>query len=269
MSEGLRKKTKYSVEKPPPSIVEANDRIAEIEQTIHCIEIQQGTKSKEGFPSEDDFRVWHRRSTDAIGHFSMERDFLGKWVAGVERAIRFERNDRGRRSLADMVTKTLSDFHFETYFSNSKTPIDTHEAHERIFYLRFIESKYSEAILYIRSEGCKLSMGERTIDDTIAPLVSRYRSVKSEIKLLNTHITQSKLIVNPAQSVGEVETGISARIKKLREEMIGMSYCQMVCWLVAHIDPLTGRFVLKDEEEKSLFEKIILLVKFIEKRERN
>jgi hypothetical protein len=112
-------------------------------------------------------------------------------------------------------------------------------------------------------------MGERTIDDTIAPLVNRYKKVQLEIKLLNTYITQSKLIVNSAQSAGEVETGVSARIKKLREEMIGMSYCQMVCWLVAHIDPLTGRFVLKDHEEKKLFEKIILLVKFIEKRERN
>lgn len=269
MSEGLREKTKYSVEKPPLSIGEASERIAEIEQTIHHIEIQQGTKTEEGFPSEDDFRVWHRRSSDAIGHFSEERDFLNKWIAGAERAIRLERNDRGRRSLADMVTKTLFDFHFETYFSNSKTPIDTHEAHERIFYLKFIESKYSEVILHIRHEGYKLSMGERTIDDTIAPLVNRYKKVQLEIKLLNTYITQSKLIVNSAQSAGEVEIGVSTYIKKLREEMIGMSYSQIMCWLVAHIDPLTGRFVLKDDEEKNLFEKIILLVKFIEKRERN
>lgn len=263
----MREKTRYGGDNQPESIAQASDRITDIEETISNIEIQQGTKTAESFCSQSEFIIWHRKSSDAIGHFSQERDFLLDWINNAERSIRMKRNEQGRMYLKDSITASILDHEYSTLYSDSNVPTDAHQAHERLLYLKFIETMTLDAKFEAKAEGLRLCMGQSSVNDVVAPLSCRLREVRLESKLLTDYINQSIFKANHTTLLKPKENGVSILIKKLKEDMIKMGYYEILCWTIDHIDPNTNVLVLENNEERNMFNQIKLLVRLLKKRD--
>jgi hypothetical protein len=263
----VRERTKYSRNNQPCSIDEAYSRITDVETIINQIETQQGTKTVEAFHSENDFRDWHRKSSDAMAHFSTERDFLIDWIRASENLIRIRRNQERRDNLVKRINKVAQDIKYVTLYSDANIPNSIHEARERLSCLGSIESEYANLINTARTEGTQLNMSTRLISSVTITPVTEIKKVRSEINFLNIFIAQSESEISAKTLQTEKGLNMSDRIRIMRDIDIGMSYCEIMCWLVDCIDPTTGRLDLKDDEEKRKYGYIEALAKLIRIRD--
>ena len=262
MSEGFREKTKYGVEKPPLSISVASERIIRIDVILNEIGTAQRLKTAKSFRSEDEFIIWHRKSTDAAGHFSRERDFLIDWIKITEQVNRGRLNQARRDALELRVKESVSDSSYQVVYNGGSPPEGIHEAWCRIFYLSFIENNYAKVVNGTRDEGFRLSVSSHLIDRMLEPLLAKLRKVRAEIKFLQEFVKRPEPKVASSESSG-ADTSPASEVKRLREQVIKLTYPEIICFLVKN-----GLFTLEDEEDRQLFEKIQELVAAIEARDR-
>lgn len=262
MSEGFREKTKYSVEKPPPSISVASERVIRIEVILNEIGIAQRVKNPESFGSHEEFREWHWKSSAAAGHFSKERDFLIDWIKIAEQVNRGRLNQARRDALELRVKESVSDNNYQVVYNGGNHPEGIHEAWCRIFHLSFIQNNYAKVVNDTRDEGYRLSVSSHLIDRMLEPLLAKLRKVRAEIKFLQEFVKRPEPKVVTPESPG-TKNSPASEVKRLREQVIKLTYPEMICFLVKN-----GSFNLEDEEDRQLFEKIQELVAAIEARDR-
>lgn len=258
----MREKTIYSIDNPPPSISVASERIIRIEGILNDINIAQGVKNPESFGSKEEFREWHWKSSSAAGHFFKERDFLIDWIKTAEQINRARLNQARRDALILRVNDSVSDDSYQVVYNGGNHPEGIHEAWCRIFYLSFVEDNYAKVVNDTRDEGYKLNVSSHLIDRILVLLLAKLRKVRAEIKFLQEFVKRPEPRVAPSESSG-AETSPSSEVKRLREQVIRLTYQEIICFLVRN-----GSFNLEDEDDRRLFKHIQELVAAIEKRDR-
>lgn len=251
----------FSSSNRPSSIEAAQARSELIQHDIERILSSLDSATDQEFNSNEQYRVWRIRASDAIGWKRAELRFIESWIKSHEKSQHQKVFEKDKDKLIKLARRLNLAIDFTPLYSAANLPTSLQDINRRFTELVEAKGQVEVAMQEIKAASYEIGRGPTGAFFRAKSMITKtLKSIEVEIAFLNgcrrsVHGPQQDLSSKgPSQEqisspFTQQELGVSIRLAKQR---IGMNGPEMIAWLYRIVRVNLQQIRLTDDQSSKL-----------------